>query len=111
MTEDTKELVKALVEGFSNSINNLTVKLATKDDLKHEIKQVEDSLDKRIKQVEDRLEKQIKQETKQVKVELMKAMKQQTSTLLEALGKYETLTEKHNRILGNIKKSFDEENK
>ncbi len=94
MTEDTKEMVKALVEGFSNSVNKLTTTFATKEDLKHEIHQVEDRLDKRMKETEERL---------------MKAMEKQTNKVLKVLEKYEGYTEQHSRVFKRIKDAFDDE--
>ncbi len=90
MTEDTKEMVKALVEGFSNSVNKLSDKFATKD----ELKQTEGRLDKRMKETEDRL---------------MKAMEKQTNKVLKVLKEYEGYTEQHSRVFKRIKDAFDDE--
>ncbi len=79
MSEDTKELVKALVAGFSTSI-------------REEVKLVRDDFKEEIKQTEERL---------------MKAMKAQTTILLKVLKTYEAMTEDHDRTLKKIRDSFD----
>ncbi|HEO64496.1 MAG TPA: hypothetical protein ENI73_01365 [Spirochaetes bacterium] len=94
MSEDTKELVKALVAGFSTSIRE-EVKLV-RDDFKTEIKLVRDDFKEEIKQTEERL---------------MKAMKAQTTILLKVLKTYEAMTEDHDRTLKKIRDSFDPDKK
>ncbi|GMT50110.1 MAG: hypothetical protein IEMM0008_1649 [bacterium] len=99
MNEETKEWVDALIQGFANVVNKNTQNSATKDDLenfatKDDLKNFATKDD--LKNLEERLTKAFS-----------KAISQQTRKVLEVLGSYEYITEKHEKIFKDLKDSMD----
>ena len=80
-----EEMVKALVEGFANTINKMAKNFATKEDLK---------------ELEQRLEKKFD-----------RALDKQTDRVIKVLERYEKKTEKHESLYNRIAEEFKPDKK